>query len=690
MKKIYLTLTLCAFAWLSHGQSYYLVSAQNAGINPGALNDDPEQPESFLSQSGLGYTTVLSSTATDTYSPAQTIPFSFNFNGSNYSSYKVSASGVLTFTTSVATAPGSTPAALPANGIPNNSILAWGLELGGGNDAIVSKTFGTAPNRQHWVIWASASSSGLGTGSQWSYWGIVLEESSNAVYVVDMRTYSQTGGNVALSVGLQFSATSALQVSASPNVTSSTTATGGGQSDALDNSFYAFFPGTQPQYDLVLVDVNFPEITGTSNTNDLAGLIWNKGSQAITSFDYSFDDGAGNTGTTTFGGNLASGGFISLAMNPGWQAPSPGAYTLKATVSQPNGNTDANPADNEKVQSVQAANDVPRRFLAEEFSSSTCPPCKTWNDNVYNAALANYNTPGNPVVVKYQVPIPVAGDPSHNSDSQARLAHYGVNAAPTMLANGAPVDYSGVQTWADAQAAYQQAETDGGNEPAFVSVSGSASYDATIGGGQADVSVSADVTSGLDLSQGNYALQIAVLQVNYDYNQASNGDFKYKHVMRKLLPNPSGTALTTSVGATTSVTESYTFDIGNVQGGSTSGNFNLWNNNVEVVLIVEDRNNKKIMNANMASLNYVGIEESNLVQANVFPNPADDQLSIDLAEEQDLEVEIVDLSGKVIMSKDFGNTSFEQINTSALPAGMYIVKMTADGVLATQRINILH
>lgn len=690
MKKIYLTLTLCAFALFSYGQNYYLVSATNAGVNPGGLNDDPEQPEAYLNGNGFNYNSVLSSTASDAYSAAQTIPFSFTFNGNNYTSYKASASGVLTFTTSAVTPPGTTPSALPASGIPNNSICAWGMDLSGANDAIVSKTFGTAPNRQHWVIWASASASGLGTGSQWAYWGIVLEESTNAVYVVDMRTYSQAGGNVALSVGLQFSSSSALQVAASPNVTSTTTATGGGQSDALDNSFYAFFPGTQPQYDLVLVDVNFPEITGTSNTNDLEGLVWNKGSQAITSFDYSFDDGAGNTGTTTFGGNLSSGGFTSLAMSPGWQAPNPGSYTLKTTVSNLNGNTDANPADNEKTQTVQAADDVPRRFLAEEFSSSTCPPCKTWNDNVYNAALANYNTTGNPIVVKYQVPIPVAGDPSHNPDSEARRAHYNISAAPTMLANGAPVDYSSIQTWADAQAAYQQAETDGGNAPAFVSVSGNATYDATIGGGQADVTVNADVTSGLDLSQGNYALQIAVLQVNYDYNQASNGDFKYKHVMRKLLPTPSGTALTTAVGATTNVSESYRFDIGGVQGGATNGNFNLWNNNVEVVLIVEDRNNKEIMNANMAGLNYVGVDEENLVKASVYPNPADDQLTIDMAEEQDLQVEIVDLSGKVLLTQDYGNTSFEQISTSALPAGMYIVKMTADGVLATQRINVVH
>lgn len=688
MKKYYLSLFLMAMTLGLMGQGYYQLPAINAGFNPGNLNNDPEQPEAFLAGNNLGYTSVLSSSTADAWSSAQTLPFSFNFNGNAVTTYFVASSGVVTFSSAApSTTPGFTPALLPSASIPNNSVCAWGMDLTGSNDAVVSKTFGTAPNRQHWIIWASASSSTLGAG--WTYWGIVFEETSDNIYIVDMRSYSQGGTNVALSAGIQINGSTAYTVAGSPALTSQNTATGGSQSDALDNTYYEFVYGTQPQYDLTLVSVSANEIAGLSSTETFEAVVRNKGSETITAFNYNFDDNAGNTGTTAFSGSLGTGDFTTITMNPGWTAPAAGSYSIDLDVSDPNNNTDANPGDNSVTVNLQAAQDVPRRFLAEEFSSSTCPPCKSWNDNVYNTALANYNKAGNPLVVKYQVPIPSPGDPSHNPDSDARRSYYGVNAAPTMLANGTEVDYSAVQTWGDALAAYQAAEQAGGSEPAFVSLNGYATYDRSSGSNSADVTVNATVTSNLDLTAGNYALQMVVIQNNYVFNGATNGDFNYKHVMRKMLPNPNGTALSLAAGASASFTESYNFTVGGVSGGST-GNFNLWNNDVEVVIFVEDRDNGQIMNANMAGMTWVGLEDENVVIANIYPNPANDVLNIELAEEQDLSISIIDLSGKTVMSKDFGLSMGEVINTSDLNAGMYILQVVTDGKMATQRIAVTH
>ena len=112
------------------------------------------------------------------WSAAQAIPFGFQFNGSDVSSFKVSSTGVLTFdiNSSVA-APAAANEALPSANIPDQSVCVWGLTLNASGDYIVSKTFGTAPNRQLWVMYASATEANIGTG--WSYMSIVLEESSN-------------------------------------------------------------------------------------------------------------------------------------------------------------------------------------------------------------------------------------------------------------------------------------------------------------------------------------------------------------------------------------------------------------------------------------------------------------------------------------------------------------------------------
>ncbi len=129
-------------------QSYYALPAINANQNPGPQNMDAEFPVG----GGLpaGWATVMAATTTDQWSSSQSIPFSFSFDGSPVSTYVVSNTGVLTFATNPGTAPSATNTSLPSGLIPEKSIMVWGLDLSGiGSDNIVSKTFGTAPNRQH-------------------------------------------------------------------------------------------------------------------------------------------------------------------------------------------------------------------------------------------------------------------------------------------------------------------------------------------------------------------------------------------------------------------------------------------------------------------------------------------------------------------------------------------------------------
>lgn len=157
MKKLLTLLALsCALTGFSQ---YYVLPNINAGTNPGGLNTDAEFPVG----GGLpaGWSNVLSSSASPIWSSSQTLPFSFQFNGSSVSSYRVSSTGVLTFMSTPGTAPGTSNTGLPSNVIPDLSIMAWGLDLSGGNDAVVSKTFGSSPNRQHWVFFTSASESNL-------------------------------------------------------------------------------------------------------------------------------------------------------------------------------------------------------------------------------------------------------------------------------------------------------------------------------------------------------------------------------------------------------------------------------------------------------------------------------------------------------------------------------------------------
>ena len=100
-KKLLFILSFALISNLVFAQYYYLPNTNNPG-NPGGLNSDPEYPNG--SGMASGWTTILGgSNTTPSWSTTQNIPFNFNFNGVLVNQYKVSSSGVLTFTTSAAT-----------------------------------------------------------------------------------------------------------------------------------------------------------------------------------------------------------------------------------------------------------------------------------------------------------------------------------------------------------------------------------------------------------------------------------------------------------------------------------------------------------------------------------------------------------------------------------------------------------
>ena len=129
---------------ISAQPGYYFNTIFSAGQNPGNLNNDPEEPLGFTA----GYDALISANAAIGYSPIQTIPFVFDFNGAPVISYKVSISGVLTFTTSTTLLPSSTNDTIPNSSIPNSSIMIWGLQKQLGDDAIAAQTYRNEPNRQ--------------------------------------------------------------------------------------------------------------------------------------------------------------------------------------------------------------------------------------------------------------------------------------------------------------------------------------------------------------------------------------------------------------------------------------------------------------------------------------------------------------------------------------------------------------
>jgi|TARA_R110000737_G_scaffold182215_1_gene205637 hypothetical protein len=206
--KIFTLLLFCAASTISFSQ-YSLSSA--VGPCPGNLNIDPTYPNGGGMIAGWD-SLIGPSLTTPTWSAAQTIPFAFNFDGAAVTSFKVSSTGVLTFDVgSSMAAPSVTAEVLPSANIPDKSVCVWGLETSGSNDMAHMRTWGAAPNRQHWIHYSSCANGTIA----WSYLSIVLEETTNNIYVVDQRNTTGVG---ALTIGVQVNGTTATMVPGSPAV----------------------------------------------------------------------------------------------------------------------------------------------------------------------------------------------------------------------------------------------------------------------------------------------------------------------------------------------------------------------------------------------------------------------------------------------------------------------------------------
>lgn len=226
---------------LTFAQAQYSVTYFDNGGNPGALQSEDEF------DGGASWTQILANASisaySNVYSSVQTIPFTFQFNGSVVTQYKVSNTGYLTFTTAHPTAVSATSVStLPAASIPANSICAWGAYMDNQSSfgKVDYKVFGTVGSRQLWIAFRSFYNPNGTDAFDFTYWAIVLEEGSNKIYIV--REWEiDFGGvwqNFPVSVGVQISTSSAIQAPGNPISIAKVNTS----NFSSDNDYWAFTP----------------------------------------------------------------------------------------------------------------------------------------------------------------------------------------------------------------------------------------------------------------------------------------------------------------------------------------------------------------------------------------------------------------------------------------------------------------
>lgn len=262
-----------------------------------------------------------------------------------------------------------------------------------------------------------------------------------------------------------------------------------------------------------------------SNPVEVKGMIMNLGTTTINNAIINWQLDAGAVNTSSFTG-------LALAQQHSYDftctdlmGAAIGAHNLKVWISTVNGDVDDNQANDTLGKTVnRVCFVVPRIPLLEEFTSSTCPPCATFNSsfvpwcNSHDTLIT---------LIKYQMNWPSPGDPYYTAEGGVRRDYYGVGFVPDLYTNGEEVatDISAVQ------AAFDMATQQIG----MMKIASSHSLAGHV------ITVDATVLPFTNFT--NCHVYIVVMERITHNNASTNGETSFEHVMMKMIPDANGTAI---------------------------------------------------------------------------------------------------------------------------------------------------
>ena len=678
---------------------YYYVPYLNEGKNPGNVNTDGENPSALLT----GWSSIWTgpSTSSVSYSPDQTIPFAFNFNGNAVTSFKACNAGFVTFDVTSPLIPTSfANSTLPNALIPDNSICVLGMKPINNatyKSAIITKTFGTAPNRQYWIQYNFFSEANIQTG--WTYWSIVLEETTNNIYIVDMKTLCVTSAgqlcnsNVKMSAGIQVDGSTAYTIAGSPSL--------GAQEitknlfDAKDNSYYVFKSGTQPVNDALGYAATSPDFFAlTKGSLTLSANFKNVGSAAITACSINYTINNGTPVTAAAGSvNIAKFGNATISHPTVWTPSGTGNYKVTMWLSNINGNADENGIDDSITKTITVLEDfVVRMPLHEVFTSSTCGPCVAGNKNTDDVIFPQF--PDQFTVIKYQMSWPPTGDPYYTTEGNVRRGVYGVNSIPNMQVDGG---------WNGNAASYTTTLFNQFKaKPSFIKIDASHTINFK------KIVVNVKITPLANYNNPNLRVFVAINEKVTYKNFRTNGETEFHHVLKKMLPDANGTVLGTVTKNTEKTFATMTFVVPGVTrvplDAQSTNMINLATENsfeelsdCEVVVFVQDIVTKEVYQSANSVGTVLSVDGVNNIKDGIFvyPNPSVDGLTyvkFNLNNTSNVSLNIYNSLGQVVETLNSSSlvvgTNEIQINTENYPTGVYTVKINDGNYSVTEKFVI--
>ena len=301
-----------------------------------------------------------------------------------------------------------------------------------------------------------------------------------------------------------------------------------GNSYNIDNWFFDdIMLFTIENLDLSLTGTSLPQIM-TAGDLTINMDVMNMGATTITSVEASYEVSGMEPVTQVFDVNLAPLASTTLTFDTPTSLNIPGGYDVTLTIDKVNGQDDDVSDNNMLRKTVSIPLDHVQRIpMIEHFSSSTCGPCVSVNNQMNT--FCN-NNPGRYTYTKYQMNWPNSGDPYYTAEGGVRRTYYGVSAVPDAYLDGVGTNNAAVN---------QNTFNQHANEPGYFDVRGSFTVDGN------NIHILADVMPYVDVEARVY---VAINEKVTHGNVGTNGETEFHHVFMKMMPNGEGSTIAFTTG----------------------------------------------------------------------------------------------------------------------------------------------
>ena len=460
-----------------------------------------------------------------------------------------------------------------------------------------------------------------------------------------------------------------------------------------------------PADDAILMSLDIDNFIVQPSMVDIKGTIKNGGLNTINNLDIKWSDGTNVYTDNLTGLNIPMNGTYNFTHNDQFNLSNLTLNTISVWIEY---TPDLDTTNNSLTTTITGVNAMTtRRPLVETFTSSTCPPCSSANVTAENLFAQN---PGQITSIKYQVDFPGSGDPYYTAEAGNRRNYYSINSVPRMEIDG--------QWDENGNSINQQVLNFYKDIACFLDITA----DYSITGQTVDVDIILDPLDVANYFSNNLKLQVAIIEETTFDNVGTNGETKFEHVMKKMVPTDNGTNITLVGGVQQTHNLSYTFN----------GNYRLPSDasqpinhatehsvedftNLMVVIWVQDETTKEVYQSAYATLTTINIPswdcsnnscidpgdgsgfystladceyicgvsstiEQNNSDISIFPNPVKDNINI-YGDYSSLSIK--DIYGKAIMS----NINNKVIDISKLKAGIYFIDIKHGNQIIRKKIT---